>query len=127
MAHTLEEIAARYDFAKTHHNRAERVAQLRQNQSEALRVSHLIADPNWEIWCRYVEQLKRGVEERMERAKNTLLDLPPNHPGLVMELAGYRECRAQVKAYETCLSIAKVIVEQGEAAVKELQSMGETL
>jgi hypothetical protein len=121
MALSFEELRQMQKFNQDADMRELRIHRLKQNQAEALKVSNLIQDPNWEIFCRYAEHLQREYEARAERQKEILFGgyLPPekyNH--VFIELS--RE-QAFANGIKVTLTIAKTIVEQGEKAAAELK------
>src|SRR3990167_6574149 len=80
----------------------------RQMQAEGMKISQLIADPNWELYGRYIEREKERHEESAKAQEAALLSLENPLGGtdelrIRLRLAHNRAC---VEAYTLALSIA---------------------
>lgn len=121
MGQSFEELAP---FREAHKlkQQLKRVEQFRQQQATGETISRLTANPDWEVYGRYVERERKRHEESAKNQEAKLLDmvnpLPPHEELKVkMQLAHNRAC---VEMCDTILGFAKVLIEQGEKAAEQL-------
>jgi hypothetical protein len=126
----LLEETAEHRFSKFQGERIRALERFRQVQAEGSKISALAADPNWEIYGRYIENEKVKHEASAKTIEAKLLnDLDPLDPQeerrARLRLA---HNRASVEAFDVALSIAKLLIERGKEAEAEIAKMisGET-
>lgn len=101
------------------------VYRARVQQAEGMKISQLVADPNWELYGRYIEREKERHEASAKGLESLLLDTinpPDEKEGLKIRLR-LAHNRACVEAYTLALTIAKTLIESGRDAEAEIAKL----
>jgi hypothetical protein len=116
-----------YLHVKAEESRQRRATQLRGKIGVAEKISQLTADPRWEVYGRYVEQMRDGAKRRADYAHAKLLDpttfLKPEEYGAIKLV--HAMAIGSASALDAVLLIAKKLIEDGEVALKELKEVRE--
>lgn len=119
------EDTANHRKAKLAEARVTALNRLQHVKAEGSKVSALQADPNWEIYGRYLEREKERHEESAKIQEEALLNL--ENPLLESQALKVRlrlaHNRACVEAYTFALNIAKTLIERGEQAQTEIAKL----
>lgn len=121
MGNQLEDIQPHLE-KKRQEERLKTVEQIRHQVRVAAVMSELQADPRWELWGNHVEAVKAEYKRQeggytQALAGNEFLE-PKRYGQLKLSQA---EARGVVKGIEIAMNMAKVLIERGEAAIKELE------
>ena len=86
-------------------------------------ISRLKADPNWEIYGRYIEGQIKSHQLQANSCEDKLLNmfLKPEDYGQIKVKHTYNQ--GWVDALEFCLSIAQTLIEEGEKALEESSAL----
>lgn len=118
---------------ETYGHRMEQVGQarvtalnrLQQAKAEGMKISTLVADPNWELYGRYIEREKERHEASAKDQEAFLCNI--NNPIEGKELLTVRlrlaHNQGASEAYTLALSIAKILIEHGEQAEAEIAKL----
>lgn len=99
---------------------------VQQIKAEGDKISILMADPNWELYGRYIEAEKAKHEMSAKIIERKLLDdLNPLEPQEERRARlGLAHNRASIEAFNVALSIAKLLIERGQEAQAEIAKIG---
>ena len=120
MAMQYEDFAPQLAKAREKHKEFE-VLQHRQREQVGRVLSELQADPRWAMYGDHLAAIKERWAAQLKRAEDMLLSssyLPPEkYAQLKMEQA---TAKATVDALTLALTLAKVLIEQGEESARAL-------
>jgi hypothetical protein len=103
--------------------RLQNVHQLRERQVVGQKISELLADPRWEIYGRHVEAVRDSYQRRLDAVGADLLTQFYSETEYMKKRCEYAQAKEAVKALDTALTIAKTLIEQGEAAAAEINKV----
>lgn len=121
----LLEDTADHRRARTEAMKVTTFDRFRQVQAQGIKMSELVADPRWEIYGRYIETERANHEASAKGIESKLLDdLNPLEPHEERKARLHlAHNRAAIEAYTLALSIAKTLIERGQAAEAEIARM----
>ena len=99
---------------------------MRQVQGVGVVMSELQADPRWAVYGNHLEGIKQRYKQSQDGAERLLLDGKfMNSETYGMAKIAQAEYRGVVKGIVIAMSIAKELIESGEAAAKIVADMAE--
>ena len=123
MGYSFEEIQA-LQKPQRESARQAHIEQLQARASVGQKISELQADPRFEVWGRHVEAMKAIAQQRLDTVEHELTSNKLlRHDEYISYKIMQSSARGEVLAYNNALSVAKTLIEQGESALKELNTL----
>ena len=122
MGYSFEEIQA-LQKPQRESARQSHIEQLQARASVGQKISELQADPRWEVFGRHVNALRSTEFDRETSSQNRLINAILTSEDYLKVKIAQASSSAAVKAYDNVMNLAKTLIEQGESALKELNSL----
>ena len=103
--------------------RQSHIEQLQARASVGQKISELQADPRWEVLGRHIEALMDQERERRRMTEFHLVNSILTGDAYLTAKVKHAKADGAFHAYNQVMQLAKVLIEQGESALKELNSL----